>query len=40
MYFETLLRIERTGYDVFTRRTRLPKPLQAAIALRTWLLPS
>jgi phytoene synthase len=40
VYFETLRRIERTGYDVFTRRTRLPKPHQAAIALREWLLPS
>lgn len=40
VYFETLRRIERSDYDVFTRRTRLPKPYQAAIALREWLLPS
>jgi phytoene synthase len=37
VYFETLRRIERSGYDVFGARVRLPRPLQAAIALRTWL---
>lgn len=39
VYFETLRRIERSGYDVFTRRTRVPKPRQALIALRQWLWP-
>ena len=40
VYFETLRRIERSGYDVFTTRTRLPRPQQAAIALRQWIWPS
>src|SRR5690606_16767434 len=40
VYFETLRRIERQDYDVFTRRTRVPKPIQAAIALRQWLWPT
>ena len=40
VYFETLQRIERRGYDVFSSRTRVPRPIQAAIALRQWLLPS
>lgn len=39
VYFETLRRIERNEYDVFTRRTRVPKPMQAALALRQWLFP-
>lgn len=39
VYYETLRRIERRHYDVFTARTRVPKPLQAAIALRQWLWP-
>jgi phytoene synthase len=39
VYFETLKRIERCGYDVFTTRTRVPRPRQAAIALRQWLWP-
>ena len=34
VYAETLARIERRGYDVFTERVRTPKPLQALIALR------
>ena len=38
VYFETLLRIERGGYDVFSGRVRLPRPRQALIALRQWLL--
>lgn len=38
VYFATLRRIERSGFDVFTRRPRLPKPQQAVIALRQWLL--
>jgi phytoene synthase len=37
VYFETLERIERRGYDVFTARARVPKPLQALIAIRQWL---
>jgi 15-cis-phytoene synthase len=37
VYFETLTRIERSGHDVFTARTRVPKPRQALIALRQWL---
>jgi phytoene synthase len=37
VYFETLMRIERNGYDVFTTRTRVPRPRQALIALKQWL---
>ena len=37
VYFETLKRIERSGYDVFSRRARVPKPMQALIALKQWL---
>jgi phytoene synthase len=37
VYFATLRRVERLGYDVFTRRVRLTRPEQAAIALRQWL---
>ena len=37
VYFETLKRIERSGYDVFTARARVAKPRQALIALRQWL---
>ena len=37
VYFETLTRIERSGYDVFTTRTRVPRPRQAFIALKQWL---
>jgi phytoene synthase len=36
-YFETPKRIERRGYDVFGGRVRVPKPRQAAIALKEWL---
>ncbi|MBM3770747.1 MAG: squalene synthase HpnD [Acidimicrobiia bacterium] len=39
VYFETLQRIERNGYDVFSRRTRVPKPIQATLALRQWMFP-
>jgi phytoene synthase len=39
VYFETLQRIERSGYDIFSGRARTPKPRQALIALRQWLLP-
>jgi phytoene synthase len=40
VYFETLRRIERSGYDVFTARARVPRPRQALIALRQWLWPA
>jgi phytoene synthase len=39
VYFETLQRIERNGYDVFHGRTRVPRPQQALIALKQWLWP-
>jgi 15-cis-phytoene synthase len=39
VYFETLRRIERGGYDVFTAPVRLARPRQAAIALKQWLWP-
>jgi phytoene synthase len=38
VYFETLRRIERSDHDVFTTRTRVPRPRQALIALKQWLL--
>jgi phytoene synthase len=37
IYRETLDRIERGGYDVFSSRVRVPKPRQATIAIDTWL---
>jgi len=37
VYSETLGRIEHRGYDVFSSRVRVPKPLQALIAVRQWL---
>jgi len=37
VYFETLRRIEREQYDVFSRRIRVPRPRQALIAIRQWL---
>jgi 15-cis-phytoene synthase len=40
VYFETLNKIERNGFDVFSRRTRVAKPAQALIALKQWLLPT
>lgn len=40
VYFETLQRIERSGYDVFSGRARVPRPRQALIAARQWLWPS
>ena len=33
-------RIERSGYDVFSGRARVPRPRQALIAVRQWLWPS
>jgi phytoene synthase len=40
VYYETLERIEARGYDVFSSPTRVPRPVQALIALRQWLLPA
>jgi phytoene synthase len=40
VYFETLRRIERGGYDVFGTRPRVPRPQQAMIALGQWLWPA
>jgi phytoene synthase len=37
VYFETLRRIERNGYGVFSTRARVPRPQQALIAIRQWL---
>ena len=37
IYREILHRIERGGYDVFSRRVRVPRPRRAAIALRVWI---
>ena len=31
------LRVELSGYDVFTSRARVPRPTQALIALKEWL---
>jgi hypothetical protein len=39
VYSETLRRVERQQYDVFSGRARVPRPLQAAIALRQWIWP-
>jgi phytoene synthase len=39
VYFKTLERIERSGYDVFSARARVPRPQQALIAVRVWLWP-
>ena len=36
IYFGILRRIERAGYDVFSRRIRVPRPHRALIALRIW----
>lgn len=36
IYFEILRRIERSGYDVFSRRIRVPRPYRAVLALRIW----
>jgi phytoene synthase len=40
VYSETLRRIERRGYDVFSGRARVPRPRQALIAIRQWLWPA
>jgi phytoene synthase len=39
VYFETLRRIERSGYDVFSGRARVRRSRQAFIAAREWLWP-
>lgn len=39
VYFETLRRVERRDYDVFSSPTRVARPIQAAIAIRQWLWP-
>jgi phytoene synthase len=36
IYLEILQRMERGGYDVFTRVIRVPRPRRALIAARTW----
>ena len=36
IYHETLHRIERAGYDVFSQRIRVPRARRIAIALGTW----
>ena len=40
VYFETLRRIERRGYDVFTAGVRVRRPMQAFIALKQWVWPA
>ncbi len=37
IYFAILRRIERSGYDVFSRVIRVPRPRRAVIAAATWL---
>ncbi len=37
VYFATLRRIERNGYDVFHGRVRPSRPRQAVVALRQWI---
>jgi phytoene synthase len=39
VYFETLRRVERSGYDVFSQRVRVARPKQALIALKQWFWP-
>jgi phytoene synthase len=39
VYFETLRRVERRDYDVFSGPARLARPIQAAIAIRQWFWP-
>lgn len=36
VYWELLQRIERANYDVFSRVIRVPRPVQARIALGVW----
>jgi phytoene synthase len=37
IYFAILTKIERAGYDVFSRVVRIPRPKRALIALHTWM---
>lgn len=37
IYFAILEDIERSGYDVFSRVARIPRPRRAVIAARTWV---
>ena len=37
IYFEILERIERSGYDVFSSRIRVPKPARAFVALSIFM---
>lgn len=37
VYFATLRRIERRGYDVFQGRVKLRRPAQLLVAVRQWL---
>jgi phytoene synthase len=36
VYFEILRRIEKSGYDVFSRKIRVPRPYRAVMALGLW----
>jgi phytoene synthase len=36
IYFEILQRVERAGYDVFSRRIRVTRPRRAVLALTLW----
>lgn len=36
IYFELLRSIERSGYDIFRRVIRVPRPKRAVIAVRVW----
>jgi phytoene synthase len=36
IYFEMLRRIEAADFDVFTSVIRVPRPVQARLALRSW----
>jgi phytoene synthase len=38
IYYGILTRIERAGYDVFSRRIRVPRPQRAIIAFKIWLM--
>lgn len=37
IYEDILVRVEASGYDVFTRRIRVPRPRRAWLALQVWL---
>ena len=37
IYWDILLRIEAAGLDVFSRVIRAPRPVQAKLAIQTWL---